>query len=336
MLALSPLWGCARGPAPPAQSELRWLKGETHLHSGNSHDSRTPPEVVARWYEAHGFDFAVFTDHNFVTKLPSTDKMLIVPGAELTQNLQACDPPPEDAKGCLLHVNALFANRAGPVVLPPGRSTRRVDLYQRALDEARDLGAIAQLNHPNFAHAADGALITELSRRGLALMEIANQGHDSTNGGDATQASTEAKWDAALTAGANVWGVASDDAHQYTDAEAAEMRARGEEPYTGDRGWIMVHAHKNIDDIRAAIVRGDFYASNGVTLARVERTKDALAIAADGPCHFTFIGAGGKTLAESDGSDAKFALSDAKGGYVRAVVRDAAGRKAWTQPVRVP
>src|SRR5581483_11292756 len=92
-------------PVGPTAARSGWLKGQTHLHSANSPDSRTPPEEVARWYEQHGFDFVVFTDHDFVTALPSTPRMLVIPGAELTQNLPTCDPPPDDPSfKCKLHV----------------------------------------------------------------------------------------------------------------------------------------------------------------------------------------------------------------------------------------
>jgi hypothetical protein len=336
-LAALPLALLACRPSPPTSTEIGWQKGETHLHSANSPDSKMPPDEVARWYESHGFDFIVFTDHDFVTALPSSERMLVIPGAELTQNLKACDPPPDGPKGCALHVNALFASRPGPVVLPPAASPSRVDLYQRSLDAARELDAIPQLNHPTFAHAADGALVTELARRGLALIEVANQGHAASNAGDAQHPSAEALWDQALTAGATLWGVASDDAHQYSDAEAAAVVAQGGEAYRPGRGWIMVHARKEPGAIRAAIARGDFYASTGVTLSRVEHDGDALEIdGSGGLLHFVFIGAGGRELARSDGENARFPLAMVKGGYVRAVITDGAGHHAWTQPVRVP
>src|SRR5450432_2915738 len=89
-----------------------FLKGQLHLHSNRSGDSDTPPADVVRWYAAHGYDFIVFTDHNRITTLASTPSMLVIPGVELTQNLDRCSPPPPAGSRCLLHVNALF-------VVPP-------------------------------------------------------------------------------------------------------------------------------------------------------------------------------------------------------------------------
>jgi hypothetical protein len=51
-------------PPPP-----RWLKGSTHVHAAPSGDSGTDVPSVIAWYEAHGYDFIVLTDHNRVTRI---------------------------------------------------------------------------------------------------------------------------------------------------------------------------------------------------------------------------------------------------------------------------
>ena len=129
--------------------------------------------------------------------------------------------------------------------------------------------------------------------------------------------------------GANVFGTATDDAHHYFDAAAAG--ARGEPVFPGGLGFVMVRAAKQPGAIRDALARGDFYASTGVLLARVARAGgpvEKLEIAVDarspGPHSFTFIGAGGRVLARSQGRSASFRLGDARGGYVRVVVEDPA------------
>ena len=117
VIALSASAVFAAAPKPPLEA-VRFLKGQTHAHTSNSDDSRTPPEDAARWYARHGFDFVVFTDHNFVTHPPSPESMLVIPGIELTQNLRACDPPPPPGLSCLLHVNALFVDPLRKLELP--------------------------------------------------------------------------------------------------------------------------------------------------------------------------------------------------------------------------
>jgi hypothetical protein len=318
-----------------------FLKGQLHLHTGNSGDSATPPADVVRWYAAHGYDFIVVTDHNFVTTAASTPAMLVLPGVELTQNVERCAPPPPRGMQCLLHVNALFVTppRDGKLAWALTAGPARLQLYRRALATTRALGGIAQLNHPNFHYAADAALITTLVGDGLTLMEIANRSWDSNDvPAEPGRPSTEALWDQALTVGANVFGTATDDAHHYFDAAAAG--ARGEPVFPGDLGFVMVRAAKQPGAIRDALARGDFYASTGVLLSRVDRPGERLQIAVDarspGPHRFTFIGAGGRVLARSEGRSASFRLSEARGGYVRAVVEDRRGGRAWVQPIRVP
>jgi len=318
-----------------------FLKGQLHLHTNNSGDSATPPADVVRWYAAHGYDFIVVTDHNRITVERSPPSMLVIPGVELTQNVDHCVPPPPLGLRCLLHVNALFVvpPADGRIPGPPATGPSRFEIYHRALETTRRLGGIAQLNHPNFHYGADAPLITLLAHDGLTLLEIANQSWDSNDvPPDRSQPSTEAIWDAVLTAGGDVFGTATDDAHHYLDARA--VGARGQAVFPGDLGFVMVHAEKQPAAIRAALARGDFYASTGVLLGRVDAGRERLDIEVDarspGAHRFTFIGVGGKVLARAQGRRAAFDLGAARGGYVRAVIEDGAGHRAWTQPLRVP
>jgi len=220
-----------------------YLKGQLHLHTNNSGDSATPPADAVRWYAAHGYDFIVVTDHNHVTAPPSTPTMLVIPGVELTQNVAHCVPPPPLGLRCLLHVNALFVAPPpdGKIPGPPATGASRFEIYHRALDTTRRLGGIAQLNHPNFHYAADAPLITLLARDGLTLLEVANQSWDSNDvPADKGQPTSEAIWDAVLTAGGDVFGTATDDAHHYYDART--VGASGHDVFPGDLGFVMVRA----------------------------------------------------------------------------------------------
>src|SRR5262245_39001299 len=90
---------CNSATRLPAQV---FQKGQLHVHSNRSGDSQTPPEAVARWYAARGYDFIVMTDHNVITSLAGTARLLVIPGVELTQNLETCEPPPTPGMNCLL------------------------------------------------------------------------------------------------------------------------------------------------------------------------------------------------------------------------------------------
>jgi hypothetical protein len=311
-----------------------WLKGQLHLHTANSGDSETPAAAALRWYAAHGFDFVVVTDHNFVTLAPAPPGPLVVaPGVELTQNVEGCEPAPEPGLRCLLHVNALFVapQRAGRVVFPPASSPRRFDLFARALRASEELGGVAMLNHPNFHYAADAGLLAELAGSGLRLFELANAAVDSNNAGDATHASTEALWDAALGRGARLFAVATDDAHHYDDAPA--VTARGETAYVGDRGFVVVRARRDAESVREALLRGEFYASTGVLLRSVTRGEGRLEVEAAEAGTIEFVGAGGEVLRTITGARAAMSLAETSGPYLRARVRGPAGAMAWTQPI---
>jgi hypothetical protein len=339
LIALGGCDGCrTRAPEPPGPAAVRYLKGQLHLHSSRSGDSRTAPEDVVRWYREHGFDFIVFTDHNRAGPSVRSTRPLVLSGIELTQNLAACSPPPEAGERCLFHVNGLFLGReaAGlepwrPKLLPDRRAA-----YRQAIAAATQAGGIAQLNHPNFHHGADAALLTTLVREeSLRFFEVANGSFDAGNAGDATHPSTEELWDRTLTAGAWLYGTATDDAHHYYDAGTMAAPT-----FPAGRGFVMVRASLDEPSIRAATLRGDFYASTGVLLDRAEVADGALVVTVAGrelQAHtFTFIGTGGRRLAHTRGHEARFALADAPAGYLRAVVEDGQEHKAWVQPVRVP
>ena len=111
-----------------------FLKGQLHLHTGNSGDSATPPADVVRWYAARGYDFIVVTDHNVVTAAASPPAMLVIPGVELTQNVDRCAPPPPPGMRCLLHVNALFVTPPRDGKADVGGACRRTRLACRFTD----------------------------------------------------------------------------------------------------------------------------------------------------------------------------------------------------------
>jgi hypothetical protein len=338
--------GCDRGAAPPAPPPAAataiarralpagFLKGQLHAHTSGSGDSDTPPAEAAAWYAAHGYDFVVFTDHNRVTETPSLPTLLVLRGVEITQNLRTCDPPPGPRDACLLHVNALFVTSA-PFWVHLGfpDDKQRTYLYARAVDRALALGGLPQLNHPNFQGGAGIDELMALASRGLALVEIANMAIDSDNEGSGRRLSTEALWDAALTRGAHVFGTATDDAHHYGDAEAVERR--GETAYTGDRGFVVVHADRTEAAIRAAVAAGDFYASTGMILDRLDlgRTGISLDVRPESSPATFELTSGGRVVHRAYGSSLRFDPRDSRGGYVRVTVSDPSGRKAWTQPV---
>ncbi len=84
-----------------------------------------------------------------------------------------------------------------------------------------------------------------------------------------------------------LYGLATDDSHEYFEW--------GTDKVNPGRGWVMVHADKLApDNLVEALMRGDFYASTGVTLDNVDRGEHAYIVdiaAEEGVTHTTrFIG----------------------------------------------
>jgi hypothetical protein len=325
----------APGEASPAP---HWLRGTTHVHAAPSGDSSTAPDVVFAWYRAHHYDFIILTDHNRVT-IPGVDPgariaanpsdgPLVLAGIELTYNPPSCaDPaPPLDGK-CRIHVNALgvTGRPTGKVAWADRVATARVDMYRAAIAEAQSLGGVVQINHPQWHWGMTPELLIAIARDGAALVEIANAQFGHWNPGDDQHPSTVALWDAALVAGARLWGVASDDAHAYD----------GHGKYPPGGAWVMVDAALDGDAIMAALAAGHFYATTGVTLRRAGPVGATLVVEIDGDAtgHHTEFVVDGVVVGSSDAAVTRWPIPAAPS-YVRAVVTRADGAQAWVQPAR--
>ncbi|MFL5318956.1 MAG: PHP domain-containing protein [Myxococcaceae bacterium] len=309
--------------------DVRWLKGALHVHTNQSGDSKEPVENVIAAYEKAGFDFVVLTDHNNVTVGKGTDKTLVIPGVELTLNLPSCEPPPEDDRGCAVHVNAWFVDpkTSDRIVIEP-RSRQRYDLYASLFQAARMMGGLFQVNHPNYKYT--GANVELLAKLQPRFLEIGNAALDVNTAGDAQHPPVEHLWDELLTQIRQpVWGTATDDAHDYSDAAA--VAKSGANPSIVDQGYVFVRARKDPKDIREALERGDFYASQGPRLDEVAVKDGALLIRTAEEATFRFIGEGGKDLQTTTGKEARYVPADPKPLYIRAVI-DQGGHRAWTQP----
>ena len=307
-------------PAIPAGA--RWYKGNTHTHTLES-DGDSPPEVVARWYKSHGYQFLVLSDHNVFTD-PRTlsalvdSTFLLIPGEELTTSFQQRP----------VHVNGLNV----PGVIAPRTDSTLVATIQRNVDAVREVAGIPHINHPNFRWAFGWRELAQV--RNDKLLEIFS-GHPLVhNDGGGDVPSVEAAWDSLLTRGLRMYGIAVDDAHHFQGEFAPDRVNPG-------RGWVVVRA-ADLDarEILRAMEAGDFYASTGVELDSLRITPTSITIHVrqklDYRYHTDFIGDGGRVLASAGGSMASFSIRPALGvTYVRARVRDSGGAVAWIQPIFV-
>jgi hypothetical protein len=212
---------------------------------------------------------------------------------------------------------------------------------------------LAHLNHPNWKWSITGDDIAHVLEE--RYFEVYTGADDCWNDGDAQHPSNDATWDYVLALrlgrlrGDVLYGLATDDAHEYFKSRA---------PSAPGRGWVMVRAEElSADAITRALLAGEFYASTGVTLEEV--TSDGrgmrLKVAARPGVAYTirFIGTRatekgfgqvGEVLQETRDAAAEYRFRGDEL-YVRALVvsdrkhpdpvEKDEWERAWTQPVVV-
>ena len=337
---------------PPASEPEVWLKGSTHVHAKPSGDSTVPIDEVIKWYEDRGYDFIAITDHNRVSEIDNADThghvalrdadpnnpkaLVVLSGIELTHNPSGCLPPGDKSKKCRIHVNVL-----GPTARPGGKlewaerhSHERLDMYQAAMLTSRALdGVLVQINHPQWFWGMTGDVLSELAKRGATLVEIANVQFTKWNKGDKDHPSTEQLWDDVLGRGLTMWGIASDDAHDYPGlGHHRNMK------WPAGGGWIVVKARRNAHAILDALAAGHFYASTGVVLDKAEVDGTALVVevdpAAAGTYQIDWI-ENGAVVATEPAEHGKPAHRELPAkGYLRADITRDDGTEAWVEPGR--
>ena len=306
-------------------AKARWYRGNIHTHTTESDGDAEPAKVVS-WYRRHGYDFLVLSDHNHLTLFEYGEgkrrfkRPLMIPGEEISANIKGGAIP--------IHINGVGLSR----VVEPIDAGEIVPTIQANVNAIRQAGGIPSINHPNYKWAFDHTHLRLVD--GLSLFEVFN-GHPATNVyGGPGKFSTEEIWDGVLSAGKVVFGVATDDSHNYHDFTPAKSNP--------GRGWVAVRAQElTRDAIVAGLEMGDFYASTGVNLSDLVASPERVRLEIDpGPyqlysTRWRFVGKGGELLADVAGVSAEYEPSGDEG-YVRAVVTSSGNTKAWTQPVFLP
>ena len=323
LLALAALQGLSTSPGqtPAAQTApaLQWFKGNTHAHTLES-DGDSAPEVVARWYKEHGYNFLVLTDHNVLTQIDGLNAKYAAPGVF---TLIRGEEVSSAFEGKAVHVNGIDTRER----IGRQEGTSIVEILQKSVDAVRAQDGVPHINHPNFTWALTPEQLRSV--RNNKLFEIYNGHPQVNNAGGGGIAGTEAAWDAILTSGVLLYGIAVDDAHHFKDLGNPKLAGPG-------RGWIMVRAASlTARAILDAMERGDFYASTGVELSDYEVTSSRMVVTvkkeSSAKYRIQFIGRGGAVLHEALDSPATYEFRGNEG-YVRARVLESNGRIAWCQP----
>ncbi|MBI4639175.1 MAG: PHP domain-containing protein [Candidatus Tectomicrobia bacterium] len=297
---------------------MAWFKGNTHSHTINS-DGDSAPEVVVNWYKSRGYDFLVLSDHNFLTPIdPLKDltgsDFLLINGEEISAVFE----------GHPIHINGLNLSE----VVFPQTGASLIDTIQRNIEAIRKAGGIPHINHPNYKWAFNHEHLMGVTD--YKFIEVYN-GHPRVNNlGGGGHPSSEEVWDHLLSAGHQIYGIASDDAH-HLQGEFSRDRANP------GRGWVMVNTEAlSPGMILEAIEKGDFYASTGVILKNCAITREEVRVEIEvmGDTKYTtfFIGYQGEILKRCV---EPIALYKPRGDerYVRTKVIGSNSELAWIQPL---
>jgi hypothetical protein len=368
----------------------QWYKGNLHTHSYWS-DGDEFPEMIMDWYKSRDYDFVALTDHNILAqgekwivvrrgriyekafekylskfgndwvtfkrdtgrvqvRLKTYDEykpmfedenFLIIQAEEITDNFN----------GKPIHMNA---TNLQTLIGPQGGSSV-TEVMQRSvnavLEQRKKTGVpmMPHINHPNFHFAITANDI--IGVKGERFFEVFNGHPQVFNYGDSTRPGTEAMWDQINIAYHQknqplLYGLATDDSHNY--------HLLGSQYSNAGRGWVMVYSDSLTPaSLIGALERGDFYATTGVILDKLDLRKNSLYVdvkAEPGVNYrIEFVGATSqdqqsRILKTISGPEATFELS---GNYIFVRARIISDKRkenpfqegdyemAWTQPVRV-
>jgi hypothetical protein len=284
-----------------------FYRGNLHGHSSLS-DGRYTVEQVCELYARAGYDFCCVTDH-FRDKygFPIADtqpyraeNFTTLIGAELHA--------PQTSRGVDWHILALGL----PLDFEPPQPAETGPALAR---RAAAAGAFIAIAHPDWyqlqrcdGEALDAAHAVEIYNHTSEL--------NTSRGGGASF------YDDLLSAGHRLNCLAVDDSHwNINDAFGA---------------WVMVKAPSNSPEaLLEALHNGRFYSTQGPTIHVIHRHSETLTVETSPADHVVLVGSGLDAVVAHgpNRTVAELPLEKFNGRWCRAVVIDAAGRRAWSNPL---
>ncbi|MCW8841837.1 MAG: CehA/McbA family metallohydrolase [Rhodobacteraceae bacterium] len=294
----------------------QFYRGNLHTHS-NLSDGCLDPKEVCRRYKAEGYDFISLTDHfvgifdyPIADTLPFRDAgFTTLLGAELHSGAMA--------NGELWHILAVglpadFAASHSPAFMPVEDQESGAQIATRA----RQAGAHVTIAHPQWS-----GLTLEDARAIEAAHAVEVYNHGCATGCD--RADGFHMLDLLLAEGRKLDLVATDDAH-FTEPD-----------HFG--GWVMVKAQANDPELLLeALKRGEYYSSQGPDLRLVEVRDKTVVVESSSVASVIVQGQGtaataihGHSMTRTEVPILRFYNSP----WLRVTVIDAAGRRAWSNPI---
>lgn len=292
------------------QQPGRFYRGNLHTHSNRS-DGVLAPEAVAAHYRDAGYDFLALTDH-FLSRYSfplvdtrpfRTNRFTTILGAELHA--------PANSHGEIWHILSVGLPQD---FAPTAKGETGVALAQRAVDA----GAFVAIAHPQWSSLSieDGRALPMAH-----AVEVYNHGCQI----ECSRGDGAILLDALLNEGRNLTAIATDDAHFRIDDACG--------------GWVMVKAEANEPEaLLAALKSGHFYSSQGPIIHAAEISGGSLHVECSPVVNIAAVGRGSrvKNVSGRQITRGEIQLQRFHGDWFRFVVTDAAGRSAWSNPVRVP
>lgn len=258
------------------------------------------------------------TDHWKRTEAPSTESLLVLPSVELNCTL------PGARDGHVLGYG--IAAEADLAAL----GAEYADL-ERTAAFIQGHGGVAYLAHPYWTGVTPGEL--ELPAN-VAGIEVWNAGCELEVG----RGLSSVHWDELLETGRRCYGLATDDSHHPG--------------FDSDRGWTWLRVQERTPAaVLAALASGSFYGSSGPLLHGVEVAGEEVEVRCSPARSVTLVSGrstgaavnagrlgyryAGKVLATDDaGWITRARLTKPFGApFARIEVTDAAGCRAWTNPL---
>ncbi|MEM7545588.1 MAG: CehA/McbA family metallohydrolase [Pseudomonadota bacterium] len=294
----------------------RFWRGNLHAHSTRS-DGILSPEEVCRRYRAEGYDFIALTDH-FVglydypivdTAPMRSDDFTTILGAELHSGAME--------NGEIWHVLAVGLPSDFAPAHAPGFMAREDQETGPALAQrAADAGAFIAIAHPEWSGMTDAD-----TRSITAAHAVEVYNHSCLV--DADRPHGFAALDLLLAEGRQLNLIATDDAH------FASKDAFG--------GWVMVKAEANAPDaLLTALKSGAMYATTGPEIHDITLEGKTLTVHSSAAASVMVLGEGSAAQVLHGSSMTRAAITLARvadSPWLRVVVVDAAGKRAWSNPI---
>ena len=283
---------------------LPFYKANFHCHTIHSDGRLTPGECVD-FYQSAGYDILSITDHRSVTEI-STDKLLMIPGIEIDYILP----------GQWVHLIGLGMKKEIAGLWNPAGTP------QEGIDLIRDLGGIAVLAHPAWSLNTPEFI---RSLYGLSGAEIWNSVSTLPLNGD--RADSSSLLDVTWASGGGLLPLfANDDSHPYgSEAGVAATMIQAEA--------LTAEAVMN------ALQAGRFYATTGPEIHQIENRNNQEIIVHCSPAESVIFysdapWANGRTVIRNGITECCYPIQR-NDHFIRIEVRDTAGRKAWSSPIKV-